>query len=65
MPWVSEVLAVLSVIAAAWVAGVGFAVYRAVGWVEAMRGWAFSLGPVECEPDVVCIAGSEVETGWE
>lgn len=34
-----------------WMLGVGWAAYRAVGWVERMRAWATSVTPDVTSPD--------------
>lgn len=39
----TEVMAACAVMGAAFVAGVGWSVYRAVGWVERIKAWAASV----------------------
>lgn len=58
----ADALAALLVMACCWVAGVAWAAYRAVGWVQRMRAWAAGSAGVEPCPG---IAGGVVdEQGW-
>jgi len=56
----SDALGALFVCLACWVAGVGWAVYRAVGWVERMRAWAQSV-PLSNDSDPGTIAGAQLD----
>lgn len=56
----ADVIAVIAWFSGAFCLGVGWAAYRAVGWTERIRAWAYTsapLAPIEHS----CIANAELE----
>lgn len=56
----ADVVAVVAWFAAAFCIGAGWAAYRAIGWTDRMRAWAYSVqagGPITDS----CIANAEID----